>query len=255
MGTSTSSDVSDRRGTFAQLLSHEPTDTDAMTGLLFLTETFSAIDETVVDCWNGQCKLSDGVCDSLDRRRALQLFQAQRRARDACLTGNFINMPSSAHMTLSALAATQQADISVTHFWLLNRLWSLCLAHGLLRSTSAHPELRYDFACYIAKALWATCKTLPFAAMEVHGVGLAEKIYDIALGVVTAVRIDSQLSLQTDLTHPDPDQVLAVTLLLDDEVPDVETLLQSFSAVLNNFRGGDHNYGLQLESALGSIST
>ena len=92
-----------------------------MTGLLYLAETFSAIDESIVECWNGHCKLSDGLCESFDRRRALQIFRAQRRAREICVNGNVMNPQSSQQPKLSELAASQQADISVTHYWLLNR--------------------------------------------------------------------------------------------------------------------------------------
>lgn len=101
------------------LLNHD-TDTSAITGLLFLAETFSAIDEQIIECWNGHCKQSDGICEVFDRRRAIQLFQAQRRAREVCVAGS-INFQNAQNLALSDLPEAQQADISVTHFWLLNR--------------------------------------------------------------------------------------------------------------------------------------
>ena len=115
------SEVTDATGDLSQLLSHEPSDTLAITGLLLLAETFGALDESIVDCWNGHCKLSDGVCEVFDRRRALQTFQAQRRAREICVSDNVLRKPSPQSFKLSELAVSQQADISVTHFWLLNR--------------------------------------------------------------------------------------------------------------------------------------
>lgn len=89
--------------------------------------------------------------------------------------------------------------------------------------------------------------------MEVHGVGFAEKIYDIAFGVITSLRLDPNLNLQTVPSRSVTDQLLIDTSMLDEEAVDVRSLLQSFSALLNNFRGGDHNYGMQLDAALASV--
>lgn len=180
------------------------------------------------------------------------MFNAQRKIREGCLDGDFMKLQSSQHLTLSELAASQQADISITHFWLLNRVWSLCLSHNLLHNISSHAELRYSYACQIAIALWSVCKMLPFEAMEVHGVGLAEKIYDVTLGVLTALRFDGSLSLQTDLAVLLTDAALSDISMVDDVVPDIQSLLQSFSSLLNSFRGGDHNYGKLLQAALGT---
>lgn len=133
----------------------------------------------------------------------------------------------------------------------VNRLWLLCLSHGLLQSASAHIELRYDFAWHIASALWMVTKTLPFAAMEVHGVGLAEKIYDVALGAVTSLGFDNSFNLMAALTA----SPLMDSLTYDDELLTPKTLLQSLTALLNNFRGGDHDYGHQLGVALASLES
>lgn len=222
---------------------------------MFLAETFSVFDEGFIECWNDHCKKSDGLCEAFDRRRALQVFNAQRKVREDCMSGSIINMQSSQHLTLSELAASQQADISITHFWLLNRAWSLCFSHGLLHTISSHAELRYSYACQIAIALWAICKILPFEAMEVHGVGLAEKIYDVTVGVLTALRFNESLTLQTDLAVLLTDPALGDVSMIDEMVPDIRSLLQSFSALLNAFRGGDHNYGTLLQNTLSTMES
>jgi len=87
----------------AGLIYQDQSDSIGMTGLLYLMDTFDAIDESIVDCWNGHCQLSDGQCASFDRRRALQMFRAQRIARDSCITGAMSFAPSATPLPLSQL--------------------------------------------------------------------------------------------------------------------------------------------------------
>lgn len=221
-----------------------------MMGLVYLMETFDAIDESVVGCWVASCKFSDGYCETFDRRRAIRMFRAQHRVREACLTGD-IEMSytsSTSRRPLDQLPETQRADISVTQLWLLNRLWNLCSSHGLLREVSDHPELRFDFAYHIASALTRTCGKLSLPAMEVHGVGFMEKVYDIAMGVISAINASPQLTLESCLTRSD--------LLMDeseDNSPSIRELLYTFCNLNRNFRGGNHEYTLKFTTALGAV--
>lgn len=223
-------------------------DTIGMTGLLYLMETFDAIDESVVECWIGFCKYSDGCCETFDRRRALQMFRAQRRAREGCLVGGTSFEPSASLTPLGQLLASQQADISVTQFWLLNRLWNLSMSHALLRDSSDHAELRFDFAYHIANNLLSCCSELSLPSMEVHGVGLIEKVYDIALGLVTAMGSSAQLALDSSLVAID-----VLTEESSENGSSVRDLLQRLDELIRNFRGGDHEYVSKFAMALGAI--
>ncbi|THY64064.1 hypothetical protein D6C99_00351 [Aureobasidium pullulans] len=226
----------------------DQTDAIGMTGLLYLMETFDAIDESVVECWAGYCKYSDGHCEAFDRRRALRMFRAQQRAREDCLVGSISFEPSASLLPLHQLLESQQADISVTQFWLLNRLWELCMSHGLLRDNSEHTELRLDFAYHVARKLLAACDVLSLPSMEVHGVGLVEKIFDIAMGLIKAMSSSTQLSLEFSLSDYDPliDKANVVG-------PTVRVLLQRLHELVQNFRGGDHDYVSQFTMTLSAI--
>ncbi|THX67955.1 hypothetical protein D6D08_06492 [Aureobasidium pullulans] len=226
----------------------DQTDAIGMTGLLYLMETFDAIDESVVECWAGYCKYSDGHCEAFDRRRALRMFRAQQRAREDCLVGSISFEPSASILPLHQLLESQQADISVTQFWLLNRLWELCMSHGLLRENSEHAELRLDFAYRVARKLLAACDVLSIPSMEVHGVGLVEKIFDIAMGLVKAMNSSTQLSLEFSLSDYDPliDKASVVG-------PTVRSLLQRLHELVQNFRGGDHDYLSRFTMTLSAI--
>jgi hypothetical protein len=234
--------------TSATAMGQDQADTVGMTGLLYLMETFDAIDESVVECWIGFCKYSDGCCETFDRRRAIQMFRAQHRAREGCLVGGISFEPSASLIPLEQLLESQQADISITQFWLLNRLWNLCMSHGLLRDSSDHAELRYDFAYHVANALLENCRKLSLPSMEVHGVGLIEKVYDIALGLVMAMSSSAQLALDVSLVD--------MSLLSDkpsDSSYTVRELLRRLKELMLNFRGGDHEYGSKFAMALGAI--
>lgn len=220
-------------------------DSVSMTGLLYLMDTFDAIDENVMECWNGHCRLSDGVCENFDRRRALQMFSAQRRIREACVSGNISFAPSATPLPLSQLLDTQQADIAITQFWLLNRLWNLCMSHQLLLSSSDHCELRFDFACRIAHATLSYCKKLALAAMEVHGVGFVEKVYDIAIGITVAVR-STRIDMNTPISHLDSE-------IQTDSLITVGQLLDGLGNLIRSFRGGDHPYNARLTSTLEAL--
>jgi hypothetical protein len=122
------------------------------------------------------------------------------------------------------------------------------MSHGLLRDNSDHAELRYDFAYHVADALLASCAKLSLPSMEVHGVGLVEKVCDIALGLVMALNSSAQLALDISLTD---------TNVLSEKSSDarltVRELIRRLDELIRNFRGGDHVYVSKFAMALGSI--
>ncbi|KAG9698248.1 Six-hairpin glycosidase, partial [Aureobasidium melanogenum] len=235
-------------GSSTSSLNQDQTDTIGMTGLLHLMETFDAIDESVVECWAGYCKYSDGRCETFDRRQAIRMFRAQRRAREGCLVGCLSFEPSTSLLPLRQLLESQQADISVTQLWLTNRLWELCMSHGLLLDSSHHAELRLDFAYHVANELLSVCDILSLASTEVHGVGFIEKVYDIAMSLVKAMSSSTQMTLDSSFTSPDFFSDEASTSCVT-----VKVLLSRLHELIQNFRGGDHEYASKIAIALSSI--
>ena len=226
---------------------HDNADAISMAGLLYLMDTFDAIDESVLECWNGYCKYSDGICDAFDRRRAIQMFRAQHRVREACQAGTLSFSPLTHPVPFTQLLETQQADIAVTQLWLLNRLWNLCLLHGLLRETSDHAELQYSYACHIAHELAKSCESLSLPAMEVHGVGLVEKLYDVTIGVTTCMSMTATVSLDS----PVPYWTTNGGPTFEDRT--VVDLLRVLETLISHFRGGDHEYAQKVRSALAEV--
>lgn len=229
----------------SSLIYQDRSDSVGMTGLLYLMDTFDAIDESVMDCWNGFCRFSDGVCENFDRRRALQMFRAQRRIREACTSGNISFAPSVTPLPLSQLLETQQADISITQFWLLNRLWNLCLAHQLLLEDSEHYELRFDFACRVAYSVLSYCNKFALASMEVHGVGFIEKVHDVTMGIIVAVS-SARINMDTAISPIDDEHQ-------HEPQATVRELLEGLGNLVKDFRGGDHPYSARFKTALETL--
>jgi hypothetical protein len=229
-------------------MNQDQIDTLGMTGLLYLMETFDAIDESVVECWAGYCRYSDGRCETFDRPQAVRMFRAQRGAREGCLTGSLSFEPAASLLPMPQLLESQQADISVTQSWLTNRLWELCMSHGLLLENSDHAELRFDFAYHIANEMVSVCESMSLSSMEVHGVGLIEKIHDITMSLVKAMSSSTTISLDSSFIGLDPLVDQAAT-----PSPTVKELLRKLQEIINNFRGGDHEYVSKAAMALGNI--
>lgn len=190
-----------------------------MLGLLLLMRLFDPINEDFLRCWNAHCKSDLGGCRFLNERTAVMIYdQIDRHDLEgkgspaAAAAAVAMKVPQSAaassaashaHMTaaaerlpppvpswLAAAAATssQQADILVNQQWLLNRLWHLCLSHKLLVPQSGHAALSIYNAVSIAENTLRICQTTPLASIEVHGIGMIEKLYTIVESAIAAIQ-------------------------------------------------------------------
>lgn len=111
------------------------------------------------------------------------------------------------------LTESQKADLLITWQWIRNRIWRLAALHGLTtkpghghqgdeaegadarrrrdegarRRSRDAPELTPSYVLDVAATTVAICTRLSLAAMEAHGVGFVEKLYDIASTVAELV--------------------------------------------------------------------
>lgn len=91
-------------------------------------------------------------------------------------------------LSTATLTPAQEADLLVNQQWLQNRLWHLCLSHKLLVPRSEHPALCIYNAITVAENTLEVCRYVPLSSIEVHGVGLIEKLYCIVESAVAAIR-------------------------------------------------------------------
>lgn len=82
------------------------------------------------------------------------------------------------------LLDTQKSNLRVTQLWLRIILWQLRLHHGHLSENARPLSLTYHYPLDVAKDLTLSIRDLPVDSIRVHGVGLTEKLFDIACSVV-----------------------------------------------------------------------
>ncbi|KAH6675975.1 hypothetical protein B0J14DRAFT_376056 [Halenospora varia] len=181
----------------------------ALTGLFQLIDLFDTIgiDESLIKCWNGQCKSAIGRCENMDAATALIIHQDLKKATGSIqehealcssllLSGDYQNDP------LLELSDTQKIDVCVLQLWLMSRLWNICLTHNLLEEHSEYPQLELNYALKIARSTVNLCKRFCISAMEAHGIGFIERLYDIGSNALTVVHILNHRSPSTESSWP-----------------------------------------------------
>ncbi|KAK3304168.1 uncharacterized protein B0T15DRAFT_231918 [Chaetomium strumarium] len=79
------------------------------------------------------------------------------------------------------LCETQLANLRVTQLWLLVILWQLRLRLGLLVEEPGVPcHLAFHYPVEVGDELVGVLRTMSLESMRVHGVGINEKIFDVA---------------------------------------------------------------------------
>lgn len=75
--------------------------------------------------------------------------------------------------------AIQKADLLVTQQWLRLIVWQSSFRQSLLSWTAPHESMHFAFPLAIARSTANVLQSLPSSAVEVHGMGIFEKIFEI----------------------------------------------------------------------------
>ena len=217
-------------------------------GLRRLARLFDAIDEDVVACWTRACK-ANASCRLRNPEAAATLH------RELCQ--NFL--AGVEHV----VSPVQKADLLITQQWLRNRIWQLVFAHGLSDMKLEHRELGIEYTFEIAQRTvdictssscvdrphltrWADLSSVAAlgyessqSALEPHGLGLVEKLYDISMTVIFVLSLCPQLASQ-----PVYGSASASTPL---------DTLSTLAQFVSSFRRGDHPYEKPLTNAFDTL--
>ncbi|KAI0376329.1 hypothetical protein F5Y04DRAFT_273845 [Hypomontagnella monticulosa] len=99
------------------------------------------------------------------------------------------------HSCASDLLPTQKANLRVTQLWLRVVLWQLRLRLGHLSEHSTQNSRTYHYPLEVAKDVALSTRDLPIQSIQVHGVGITEKLFDIFCAVVNVIaRVPVQLT-------------------------------------------------------------
>lgn len=124
---------------------------------MHLVNSYHLLDSAFVDSWN---EAADGPASTLT-------YTALQRQLD---------LPHPADMTLTDI---QKADILVTQQWLRLIVWQSSMRQGLLSSHAEDESMTFRYPLKIAHSLLDVISSLPTTSIEVHGMGIFEKIFEI----------------------------------------------------------------------------
>jgi hypothetical protein len=78
----------------------------------------------------------------------------------------------------------EKSNIRVTQLWLRIIMWQIRLRLGFLTEVQEPISSSYSYPLEVAKILVLSTRDLPTESMSIHGIGLTEKLFDIACAVV-----------------------------------------------------------------------
>ncbi|KAF2171866.1 hypothetical protein M409DRAFT_18098 [Zasmidium cellare ATCC 36951] len=133
-------------------------------GLQSLYNLFAMLDYNFVKLWNDPARFA-----STDKGYP-ELAALQDHLREP--------------MDLHGVSDIQRADVLITQQWLRLVFWQAALKKGLITTSNTHPAFSYDYPLTIASTLCDIVKSLPPIAIQVHGLGIFEKEFEIAYSLL-----------------------------------------------------------------------
>ncbi|PGH03121.1 hypothetical protein AJ79_07448 [Helicocarpus griseus UAMH5409] len=129
----------------------------AVSGFGYLANLFRPFDETFLSLWN--------------------------RTHSVCSAGSLVNLEAHIQEAVPPsldIYDDQLANLRITQQWLRTIIWQLSTTLGFLSSNSVHECMTFRYPLQIARDLAFATWKLPQQSMEVHGIGLVEKIFEVA---------------------------------------------------------------------------
>jgi len=160
-------------------------------GFMRLVNSYHLLDSSFVDTWN----------ESADRPASTLTYTALQRQ---------LNRPHPSDVPLTDI---QKADILVTQQWLRLIVWQSSMRQGLLSSTAEDESMTFRYPLKIAHSLLNVISSLPTTSIEVHGMGIFEKIFEIGNTMLDVMQAcGTSLPSETYGVAQDPFEVFVKTL-------------------------------------------
>lgn len=138
-------------------LEEDPAETVELNGFIHLVNLFRPFDDTFVGLWN---KARVGCTTEW-------LARLQQQLSDA--------LPQYLQCTES-----QAVDLRCSQQWLRTMVWQLSISHGFLSSAASDNAMSFKYPIEVSRDLVHSASQFSQSAMEVHGIGLVEKLFDVA---------------------------------------------------------------------------
>jgi len=134
---------------------------------MHIVHSYHLLDSNFVDSWN---EASEAPASTL----TYTALQQQ------------LNLPHPSHLSLTSI---QKADILVTQQWLRLIVWQSSMRQGLLSSTAEDESMTFRYPLKIAHSLLNVISSLPTTSIEVHGMGIFEKIFEIGNTMLDVMQV------------------------------------------------------------------
>ncbi|KAF4553992.1 Fungal specific transcription factor domain-containing protein 45 [Elsinoe fawcettii] len=182
-------------------MEEDPSETVELSGFLHLVQLFRPFDDTFVGFWN---KTKVGCTTDW-------LVQLQKQLSTA--------LPSYLEST-----ETQAVDLRVSQQWLKTMIWQLSISQGYLSSQAQDQSMTFNFPLELSRDLVASASSFSQMAMEVHGIGLIEKLFDVACTLTDVMSCVPEHQLQPSFEFGPRDY------------------LHQLVSLVSNLRGGRQRY-------------
>ncbi|KAI1343666.1 hypothetical protein F5Y15DRAFT_172850 [Xylariaceae sp. FL0016] len=160
---------------------------DIHAGFIKLVKSYIPLDESFVNAWNDPSDPSVSKNTYLTLQNTLAksldcLVPLGRRSRPSSLSGPVkmeemeIDDDYSDERVPNEI---QKADLLMTQQWLRLIVWQSSFRQGLLSKYARNECMTFAFPLSIARDAATVIQSLPSSAIEVHGMGIFEKIFDI----------------------------------------------------------------------------
>ncbi|CAJ2510626.1 Uu.00g062510.m01.CDS01 [Anthostomella pinea] len=169
---------------------HDYEGPDIHSGFMKLVNSYIPLDESFVNAWNdgSDPRVSAATYLSLQRIFAQPLDFLSRLRRKNHPTGLLSSYKNEdEEVEISEPTAIQKADLLMTQQWLRLIIWLSAFRQGLLSTASPEESMNFSFPLSIARDTAAALQSLPSSAIEVHGMGIFEKIFEIGTWCVNVL--------------------------------------------------------------------
>ena len=194
---------------------HDYEDPEIHAGFIRLVRSYMPLDESFVNAWNDRSDDRVPATTYLHLQRILAkpldfLISPRRKPKSATVYGRDSDSNYDSSRKRSGVdgmghvveevrgeededevqiepTAIQKADLLMTQQWLRLVVWQSSCRHGLLSTAAEEESMTFGFPLLIARDTVAVLQSLPNHAIEVHGMGIFEKIFEIAYSCVSVL--------------------------------------------------------------------
>lgn len=140
-----------------------------LTGFQCLCRLFSLLDEKFIEVWRSSESQTPGP--SIEQIAAIQ-------RNLSTMSFDSANLPE-----------IQRADVQITQQWLRLIFWQASMRQGIISSKSENPAFTYSYPILIGQALCKQISSISINAVAVHGLGIFEKVFEVAYTLMDALTI------------------------------------------------------------------